>query len=157
MFSLSEIKEKVAKEKSVEITSDSSKVYSNRPINFKIKITELYILNYISFKVYEHNKKNPDNKIKESDVVNAVIEKALLENALLYTYSKSYEDLVEESMYIRATNTQLHYFAKKTVPLSEENKILKAEVESVKEENLKQSKEIAELKSKLDSIENVFK
>ena len=157
MFSLSEIKDKVAKEKSVEITSDSSNIYSDRPINFKIKITELYILNYISFKVYEHNKKNPDNKIKESDVVNAVIEKALLENALLYTYSKSYEDLVEESMYIRATNTQLHYFAKKTVPLSEENKILKAEVESVKEENLKQSKEIKELKSKLESIENVFK
>lgn len=161
MFSLKDLKEKISKKNAVETTeedssSEKTSIYADKPSKFKIKIVENDILYFIDYKVKEHNKANPNKEIEASDVVNAIVEKALLENALFNQFTKTYEDLKEESLGVRTALYQVHYYYNNTVPLAKENKYLKAEVKSVKEENIKQSKEIEELRFKLDSIRKVF-
>ena len=162
MVSLKDIKEKLSKEKAVETTkeessSEKTSIYADKPSKFKIKIVENDILYFLDYKVKEHNvKAEPDKKIEASDVVNVIVEKALLENALFNLFTKTYEELKEESLGVRTALYQIHYYNNNAVPLAKENMKLKKEVESVKEENVKQLKEIEELKSKLDSIENIL-
>lgn len=160
MFSLKDIKEKLSKEKAVETTIDSTSekpsIYADKPSKFKVKIVESDILSFLDYKVTEHNEKaKPDKKIEASDVVNVIVEKALLENTLLYQFTKTYEDLKKESLDIRTAVYQLHYYNYNTVPLAKENKKLKAELKTVKEKNTVLSEAIEEYNTEIDSIKSI--
>lgn len=157
MFSLKDLKEKLSKEKTVETDSDSNNddLYLDKPITFKVKVIESDVNNFLNNKAKEHNKKNPDKEITSSDVFNAIVEKALLENTLFYKYSKTYNDLFDEALDVRMAVYKLHYFDKETYPTLKENKKLKSEIKSVNNDNAKLIEENNELKSKLDSIKNI--
>ena len=152
MFSFKDIKEKLSKEKAIE-TSDS--IYTDKTYKFTIEIREKDIIDFLNFKVYEHNESNPDKEIEASDVVNAVVEKALLENALFNKYFKTYKQIEEESLSIRMAVYESHYYNSKTVPLAKENKELKADIKAVNTTKELLLKENNELKSELASIKKI--
>lgn len=156
MSLIAKIKEKLSKENPVETTSDSeNSLYTDKHFNFKVRIIEQDIINYLSYIVSQHNKRNPNKEIEPSDVLNSILLKGLYENVAFYNGTKTYNDLVDEASSIRLTMYKLHYFDNKTYPLSKENEKLKAEVKAVdttKELLLKENKE---LKSELESIKKI--
>lgn len=156
MSLIDKIKEKIAKEKPVETTSDSeNKIYTNKPYNFKVKILEQDIIDYLSFIVSKHNEKNPNDEINPSDVLNAILLKGLYENIVFYQYTKTYKDLIDDSSSIRVAMYKLHYFENKTYPLSKANEKLKADVKNINNDKELLLKENEELKSELDSIKKI--
>lgn len=115
---IEKVKENLSNENAVETDSDKTNntgVFTEKPFKFKIKILEQAIMDYLDFKVIEHNSKKTNKPIEVSDVVNAVVEKALLENTTFYKYSKSYNDLINESSEIRTVLYEHHYFKTETV------------------------------------------
>lgn len=152
MFSLKDIKEKLSKEKPVE-TFDS--IYTDKSYKFTVKINESSIMQYLYYVTEEHNKKNPDKEIEASDVVKTIVEKALLEHSMFYKYNKSYEDLVEESSWIRVANYKNYYYDSNLVPIATENKELKAEVKAVNNTKKMFLEENNKLKSELESIRKI--